>query len=167
MLQDANGGVRSAAVEALGKQGERVPWEVLQAALQDADGEVRSAAVEALGKQGEKVLSEVFLRTLHDQDQSVRAAASKVSGRQKRVPLKLLLATLADESDRVRQNTIEALMETNPDALSEVNAEAIAILRGEPAGTMLGSVQQYFVIGIIGDMDKVPPVLMNRLISLL
>jgi HEAT repeat protein len=109
-LKNESESVRMAAVQALGKQGERAPIELLMQALQDEDEYVRIAAVEALGKQGEQAPIELFMQALQDEDEYVRIAAVQALGKQgERAPIELLMQALQDEDESMRSAAVEAL----------------------------------------------------------
>lgn len=136
-LQDESEDVRWAAVRALGKQGERVPLDLLVQALQDKSGNVRSAAVRALGEQGE------------------------------RVPYEHLLALVGDEVVYVRNTAIEVVSKFAPEMFADVATEAIAVLRGKPAGRVLGSLIEGFIAEVLGNIGYSTPPVFDKLIPLL
>jgi len=73
--------VRTAAVQVLGKQGERAPLEPLLNALQDEHAAVRAMAARALGMQGKRTPVEPLIVALHDPEWRVRTAAVLALGK--------------------------------------------------------------------------------------
>ncbi len=167
-LNHKNEDVRSAAVRALGKQGERVPLDLLIQALQDESWEVRSAAVETLGEQGERVPLDLLIQALRDEGWSVRKAAVEALGKQgEHVPFKYLLALVGDEDDDVRNIAIEVISEFAPEMFASVATEAIAVLQEKPVGRLLGSLIEGFIAEVLGNIGYSTPQVFNKLIPLL
>lgn len=102
--------MRTAAVQALGKQGERAPLGPLLQALQDEHAAVRAMAARALGMQGERIPVEPLIVALHDPAWRVRTAAVLALGKlTNRTPLEPLLPMMHDEHASVRAAVVWAL----------------------------------------------------------
>ena len=102
--------IRAAAVQALGKQGERAPLEPLLNALQDEHVAVRAMAARALGMQGERTPVEPLIVALHDTAWRVRAAAVLALGRfTNKTPVEALVPMMNDEYAPVRAAVVWAL----------------------------------------------------------
>jgi len=121
-LDDQHWYVRASAVEASGKQGDRIPIETLLSAFYDEDISVRTNALTALGRRVEQV------------------------------PLELFVAALGDEAFSVREVAIEVLRMAAPAALTAVVPEAMAMVQGKPGGTILGSLTQMHIIDTINKL---------------
>ncbi len=126
LLTHEEGKVRSAAVTALGEQGERAPLDILINALQDEDSNVRRAAVTALGEQGERAPLDILINALQDEDSNVRRAAVTALGEQgERAPLDILINALQDEDSYVRSAAVTALGEQGERALLDILINAL------------------------------------------
>jgi HEAT repeat protein len=102
--------MRTAAVQALGKQGESAPLEPLLNALQDEHAAVRAMAVRALGMQGERTPVEPLIAALHDPAWRVRTAAVLALGRlTNKTPVEPLVPMMNDEHASVRAAVVWAL----------------------------------------------------------
>ncbi len=102
--------MRTAAVQALGKQGERAPLEPLLNALQDEHEAVRAIAARALGMQGERTPVEPLIVALHDPAWRVRTAAALALGRlTNRTPVEPLVPMMHDAHAAVRAAVVWAL----------------------------------------------------------
>jgi hypothetical protein len=102
--------MRAAAVQALGKQGERAPLEPLLNALQDEHVAVRAMAARALGMQGERTPVEPLIVALNDTAWRVRAAAVLALGRfTNKTPVEALVPMMNDEYAPVRAAVVWAL----------------------------------------------------------
>jgi HEAT repeat protein len=167
-LHDQDSFVRRAAVTALGEQGEHAPLEYLLDALHDQDSFVRIAAVTALGKQGERVPLEHLLDALHDDNDVVRQEAVQTLGEQAEcVPLDHFLEAVGDEDKDVSLEGIKVLSKIAPDALSRLADEAIAILNGQPAGPILGSIAKTSFCKLAGALKLPLPAILDELAALL
>jgi HEAT repeat protein len=167
-LQDKDEDVRRAAVEALGKLGERASIELFIQALQDEDEDVRRAAVEALGKLGERASIELFIQALQDKDEDVRRAAVEALGKLgERMNCEQILPLIGDDGGYVRNVAIEVVNKLAPELLADIEAEAIAILQGKPAGRILGSLHEGFIVKVLGNLGYSTPMVFDKLIPLL
>jgi hypothetical protein len=102
--------MRTAAVQALGKQRERAPLEPLLNALQDEHVAVRAMAARALGMQEERTPIEPLVMALHDPAWRVRTAAVLALGRlTNKTPVEPLVPMMNDEHASVRAAVVWAL----------------------------------------------------------
>lgn len=102
--------MRTAAVQALGKRGERAPLEPLLNALQDEHAAVRAMAARALGMQGERTPVEPLIVALHDPAWRVRTAAVLALGRfTNKTLVEPLVPMMNDEHAPVRAAVVWAL----------------------------------------------------------
>ncbi|KAL8366277.1 hypothetical protein RB595_004851 [Gaeumannomyces hyphopodioides] len=112
-LQDENGYVRRAAVQALAGQAEKPEvFEALIGRLQDRDEDVRRAAVEALASQAEQPkVFEALIDRLQDGYWDIRwtAVGALVSQAEKPEAFKALIGRLQDENEYIRQDAVEVL----------------------------------------------------------
>ncbi len=76
-LDDADGGVRSRAVQSLGSMRSATAIPALQVAITDTNSEVRMRTAEALGRTGSEEAVEYLLPLLDDPIQEVRDSASR------------------------------------------------------------------------------------------
>ena len=102
--------IRTAAVQALGKQRERAPLEPLLNALQDEHAAVRAMAARALGMHGERTPVEPLIVALRDPAWRVRTAAVLALGRvTHKTPVEPLVPMMQDEHASVRAAVVWAL----------------------------------------------------------
>ena len=102
--------MRTAAVQTLGKQGERAPLEPFLNALQDEHEAVRAMAARALGMQRERIPVEPLIVALHDPAWRVRTAAILALGKLTNETLiEPLLSMMHDEHAAVRAAVVWAL----------------------------------------------------------
>ncbi len=83
------------------------------------------------------------------------------------MPIELLVATLGDEDRYVGCAAAYALIKIDPEALSTVIPEVIAILQGQPSGTVLGSLNQGFIAEVLGGLGHTSPIILEKLTQLL
>ncbi|HEX6482558.1 MAG TPA: HEAT repeat domain-containing protein [Ktedonobacteraceae bacterium] len=101
--------MRTAAVQALGKQGQHTPLQPLLNALQDEHVAVRAMAARALGMQGERMPVEPLIVALHDPAWRVRTAAVLALGRlTNKTPVQALVPMMNDEHAPVRAAVVWA-----------------------------------------------------------
>lgn len=109
-LAHRNWSIRTAAVQALGKQQKPTAIKPLVHALHDENAAVRATAARSLGLQGKRAPIEPLVEALHDPAWRVRTAATLALGRcAKRTPREPLAATLHDEHPSVRAAAVWAL----------------------------------------------------------
>ena len=102
--------MRTAALQVLGKQGQRAPLEPLLNALQDEHEAVRAMAARALGMQGERTPVEPLIVALHDPAWRVRTAAVLALGKLTNETLiEPLVSMVHDEHASVRAAAVWAL----------------------------------------------------------
>ena len=109
-LSDDDVRVREAAIQALGRLGDRAPLELLVQAADDDDSSVRRAAIRSLGWQGERAPVEPLVQAADDGNSRVRQAAIRALGRLgDHTPLELLVQAANDGNSSVRQAALEAV----------------------------------------------------------
>ena len=102
--------MRTAAVQALGKQGEHAPVAPLLHALSDEHEAVRAMAARALGMHGERTPVEPLIVALRDPAWRVRTAAILALGKlTSNIPVEPLLPLMQDEHASVRAAVVWAL----------------------------------------------------------
>jgi HEAT repeat protein len=142
---------RVAAAGALGDLGEAAPLEPLLEALQDDEFWVRGAAMQALGKLGRNAPVEIITAGLGSDDFHVRnCAAMACRHLGAAAPIMRLQQALGDLMSDMREAAQTTLAEVAPWALEEVLPEALAILSGESAGSIFGSMIQVNVARRLG-----------------
>ena len=149
LLWDTRVDVRSAAVEALRKLGDKRALETLLRALSNKNDVVRQRAAEGLGKLGDQCAVEPLLGAMGDKELYVRLAAVGALGRlgDKRA-LESLLKALRDETGLVRKMAAEALA-----SLGE--SRWTTLIRGEDSDFAgLASSGDRRVTGPLGDVVK-------------
>jgi len=125
-LKHPSSDVRRFAVSALGKQGERVPVDILIQTLHDEDHDVRSEALRVLGEQGEQVPVDVFLHALEDENDYVRYVAIHSLGKQQeRVPVDVFLHALENEDKSIWEGALESLAEQGERVSIDVFIDAL------------------------------------------
>lgn len=128
-LSDGDGRVRQAAVQALGRLGERAPVERLLQALTDSSRDVRQAAAEALGDLGERAPVEPLVQALADSNAGVRRAAARALGRLgKRAPVEPLVWAMEDSDSSVRLIACSIVREYAPNEILQTASAAERIL---------------------------------------
>ncbi len=168
LLDDAAPSVRAASVLALASFGSQAPLARLVNALADPDADVRVAAVRALGALGSQAPVIALTAALGDGSERVRIAALEALGVQpERAPIERLVMLLGDSDDRVRQIALRVVRAVRPEALVPVAQEALALLRHEGSGGVLGSVTQCFIAETLGLMERIPDQLSPTLVELL
>jgi HEAT repeat protein len=104
---------------------------------------VRGAAMQALGKLGRKAPVEVITAGLGCDDFYVRTCAAMACRHLgAAAPIVRLQQALGDLMSDMREAAQTTLAEVAPWALEEVLPEALAILGGESAGSIFGSMMQ-------------------------
>jgi HEAT repeat protein len=159
---------RVAAAGALGDLGEAAPLEPLLAALQDDEFWVRGAAMQALGRLGRNAPVEVIIAGLgcgHFYVEERAVLACKYLGAA--APITRLQQALGDTMFTIREAAQRTLAEIAPWALEEVLPEALAILQGEPAGSIFGSMVQVNVARRLGRVDSPSSAVIEMLTELL
>ncbi len=165
--------VRLAAMTALRKLGERVPEELLRAALEDQDGEIRIEAARALAKRRiDEAVGLLVAALSQDEFSTIPFAAAEALGDLgERAPVEPLLLALGNTSGDEERNlcltAAAALFKTHPEAFIRIVPEAEAVLRGQPAGKILGSHVQEFTARMIGTWKQSSPPLLEKLTELL
>ncbi|MDQ2888809.1 MAG: HEAT repeat domain-containing protein, partial [Chloroflexota bacterium] len=119
--------VRSAAAEALGQAGERMPIDALLQALTAENSDVRWATVEACLKKG-KILS-----------------------------LEVVSLLLGDENEAVRDVALKMVIKAYPEIVPLVITEATSIVQKQPPGEIFRPLAQTLVADIIGAMKLALP----------
>jgi HEAT repeat protein len=159
---------RMAAASVLGELGEAAPLGPLLEALQDDEFWVRGAAMQALGKLGRNAPVEIITAGLGCNDFYVRTRAAMACGHLgAAAPITRLQQALGDMDSDMRQAAQAALAEAAPGALEEVLPEALAILRGEPAGSIFGSIVQVHIAQRLGRVDAPSSAVIAMLTELL
>ena len=165
LLHDPDIGVRCDVVKVLGKLGQRVPTEHFLPLLHDEDNSVRYEVITTVK---ERIPRDHLLLLLYDNDGNVRSAAITALGEQgEAVSTEYFLEALGDQAEQVRSAALEVLNTRAPDALADVTKEAIAILNGEPAGTILGSIAKTIFCQQAGEMQLASRELLDELTKLL
>lgn len=165
--------VRQAAMTALRKLGGRVHKEPFLAALEDRDGEVWIEAARALAKRGMDEAVDLLVAALSQDEFSTIpfAAAEALGDLGERAPAEPLLSALGNTSGDEERNpcltAAAALFRTHPEAFLRIVPEAEAVLRGQPAGKILGSHVQEFTARMIGTWKQGSPLLLGKLTELL
>jgi HEAT repeat protein len=148
-----NRGVRSQAVYALLRIGNRQAVEPLIAALKDEDGGIRFVAAEALGKIGDARAVEPLIVALKDENEPVRYFSAEALGkiRDPRA-VRPLIAALNDKSETVHRLASVALDKIGASGLEPL----IAALKDENL-----AVRGYAAraLGKIGDARAVQPLI--------
>jgi HEAT repeat protein len=142
----------------------------LLAALSDKSALVRRAAARAIAwrEEGEHFPIEPLLAGLDDNDVLVRALVVRALGQAGiRAPKELLVAALGSSEEVVREAAAEALKRTHPDALFAVIPEVLAIVNGQGAGSVFGSLVQGFIAETIGNLGFASSNLLEQLTLLL
>jgi HEAT repeat protein len=159
---------RTAAASVLGGLGEAAPLKPLLEALQDDEFWVRGAAMQALGKLGRNAPVEIITAGLGCDDFHVRKCAAMACGYLgAAAPIMRLQQALGDLMSDMREAAQTTLAEVAPWALEEVLPEALAILRGEPARTVFGSMVQVNVARRLGRVDTPSSAVFRMLTGLL
>lgn len=159
---------RTAAARVLGDLGEAAPLEPLLEALQDDEFWVRGAAMQALGKLGRNAPVEIITAGLGSDDFYLRrCAAMACQYLGTAAPIVRLQQALGDMMSDMREAAQTTLAEIAPWALEEVLPEALAILRGEPAGRIFGSMVQVKVARRLGRVGTPSSAAFGKLLELL
>ena len=111
--QDDDSKVRSAAADALGSIGEKIPVKLFIKALKDDDSKVRSAVAYALRSTREKVAVKPLIEALEDNDAEVRESAARALqriGKEAASAIPQLIKTLKDDNSNARFFAAAALM---------------------------------------------------------
>ena len=148
-------------VKVLGKLGKRVPTEHFLPLLHDTDYNVRYEVITAVR---EHIPGDHLLLLLYDDDGNVRSAAITALGEHgETVPIEYFLRALGDQAEQVRSAALEVVSTRAQDVLADVTREAIAILNGEPAGTILGSLSRTTLCERAGEMQMAHRALLDEL----
>jgi len=176
-LREQDGDVRSRALDALEKMGDKAANEQvissLLSLLRDPDSDVRKLAVYALGEMGDKAANEQVISSLLpllcDQDSKVRSDAAHALGEMgdkaaNEQVISSLLPLLRDQDSKVRSDAVCALGEMGDKAANEqVISSLLSLLRDQDSNVRSDAV---CALGEMGDKAANEQVI-SSLLSLL
>jgi WD40 repeat protein len=129
--------VRTAAVQQLGRLGERAALRLLLQALHDEHVSVRAAAVYALGQLGPYTPIDVLIRHLQDEEWQVRErAVLALSEQGVNAPVELLQTALYDSDSHVRETVGYALQALSTRPLPDSVGSFSGAISSEPTASM-------------------------------
>src|SRR5690242_15282704 len=159
--------MRWVALRSLETRREEEPIKRVVKMLDDEDEDVRCAAIRVLGKHRTFISINAMTKKLYASGWKERLAViNSLDKLDENMDINEFLKILGDEKSSVREAALEIVKKIAPGALSMVASEAEAIIDGEPGETLLGSIQQYFIIDVISTMGKVSPMFLDKLIPL-
>ncbi len=117
-----------------------MPLDPLLACLYtECETSLLSHVVRALGARSleEHIPLELILNLFDRENVQLRASVIRILGRfGVRAPVDLLIATLGDSEQQVREAAAEALKQAHPEALHTIASEAISLLQGQKSSTL-------------------------------
>ncbi|MER0204443.1 MAG: NACHT domain-containing protein [Nitrosomonas sp.] len=154
-LEDENSDVRQAAIQALGKIGDKAAIEPMILTLKDNDPFIRWITVTALEEIRDKAAIELLILAINDEDLLVRQEAVEALGRiGDKAAIKPLILALNDEDLDVRQTAVEALGKIGDKAAIE---SLILALNDEDLFVRQEAAE---ALGRIGDKAAIKPLIL-------
>ncbi len=178
-LQDKDDEVRINVLRSIANNETQIPIDPLLTCLYDITSFAEkdeytlyalSYIIRALGARSleEQIPLEPILN-LFDRDLvRLRATVIRILGRfGARAPVDLLIATLGDSEQLVRDAAAEALKQAHPEALHTIASEVITLLQEQKTGSPFDSVAHSFFADIVTQIGHASPAVFERLTELL
>lgn len=129
-----------------------------------------SYIVRALGARSleEQIPLEPILNLFDRENVRLRASVIRILGRfGTRAPVDLLIATLGDSEQSVREAAAETLKQAHPEALHALASEAVSLLQEQKSGSPFDSVAHAFFADLVKHVGYASPAVFERLTELL